>query len=127
MTPEKVLDSDMSTIVRTAVHKRSPRHFLVDGLQVWVTCLDTDDNEPFGMRIMWLEHKYSCSPLDHITLDDGNSYQKYSSFWMTDGTVDMRIEEYETNPEKLTRLNRILLAYQQDLGETVFGARRADS
>jgi hypothetical protein len=127
MTPEKVLDSGMSTIVRTAVHKRSPRHFLVDGLQVWVTCLDTDDNEPFGMRIMWLEHKYSCSPLDHISLDDGNRFQKYSSFWMTDGTVDMRIEEYETNPEKLTRLNRILLAYQQDLGETVFGARPADS
>src|ERR1700682_2178320 len=112
----------MRTIVRTAVHKRAARHFLVDGLQVWVACLDTNDNEPFGIRIMWLEHKDSCSPLDHITLDGGTSYQKYGSFWMTDGTVDIRIEEFETDAEKLIRLNRILVAYQQELGETALVA-----
>ena len=105
----------MHTIVRTPVHKRTPRHFLVDGLQVWVTYLDTNGNEQFGTRIMWLEHKYSSSPLDHITLDGGNSYRKYSSFWMPDGTVDMRIEEFETDAEKLIRLNTIFVAYQQEL------------
>jgi len=68
-----------------------------------------------------LEHEYSSSPLDHVTLDGGSSYQKYSSFWMPDGTVDMRIKELETDAEKLIRLNRIFVAYQQELGETVFG------
>jgi hypothetical protein len=104
----------MQTTVRTPVHKRTPRHFLVDGLQVWVTHLDTDEKEHFGTRIMWLEHKYSSSPLDHITLDGGKSYQKYSSFWMPDCTLDMRIEEFETDAERLIRLNRIFVAYQQE-------------
>jgi hypothetical protein len=107
----------MHTVIRTPVHKREPRHFLVDGLQVWVTCLDTDRNEPFGVRIKWLEHEFSCSPHDHITVDSGKSYQTYTSSWMPNGTVDMRIAETEADPEKLERLGRIFTVYHQQLSE----------
>jgi hypothetical protein len=111
----------MDIIVRTPVHKRSPRHFLVDGLQVWVTYLDENDNGPYGLRIQWLEHKYSCSPLDHITDDGGYTFQKYDSFLaVQDGGIEMRVTAPETDPEKLDRLGKIFVTYQQLLGETVF-------
>jgi hypothetical protein len=112
-----VLGWDVRTVIRTLVHKRAPLHFLVDGLQVWVTHLDIDDKVAFASRIMWLEHDFSCSPHDHITFDSGNTYKKYSSSWMSDGTVDMRVEESEGDTEKLVRLNRIFGAYQRKLDE----------
>jgi hypothetical protein len=110
----------MDTIVTTPVHRRTPLHFLVDGLQVWVSYLDANENGPFGVRFEWMEDQYDSSPLDHITEDGGYSYQTFDSYIMEDGTMDMRIVAVETDPEKLNRLNRIWVVYQQKLGETVF-------
>jgi len=111
----------MDTIIRTPVHKRTPLHFLVDDLQVWVSYLDANENGPFGVRFMWMEHKHSCSPLKHITDDGGYTYQKFDSYWMVgDGTVDMRTVEFETDAEKLNRLHRIWVEYQKKLDEEVF-------
>ena len=110
------------TIVRTNVQKRNPLHFLVDGLQVWVTYLDAKENGPFGVRFKWMEDRHACSPLQHITEDGGYSYQKFESFLMLDdnGGIDNRMTEQETDPEKLDRLQRIWVAYQQKLNEIVF-------
>lgn len=69
-------------IARTPVHKRTPLHFLVDGLQVWVTYLDENENGPFGVRFAWMEHEYSVSPHKHITDDGGYSYRQYESLLM---------------------------------------------
>jgi hypothetical protein len=108
-----------ATTIRTPVHKRTPLHFLVDGLQVWVTYLDANENGPYGVRIMWLEHKYSSSPLRHITDDGGYSFHTFESYLMPEG-VDIRTGELETDPEKLNRLQRIWVEYQNKLGEEVF-------
>jgi hypothetical protein len=110
----------MSTAIRTPVHKRTPRHFLVDGLQVWVTNLDANENGPYGVRFMWLENQYSCSPLKHITDDGGYSFQKYDSYLMLDGTIDMRTAVLEEDLEKLNRLQRIWIEYQKKTSDEVF-------
>lgn len=108
-------------IASTPVHKRTPLHFLVDGLQVWVTYLDENENGPYGVRVMWMEHEHSVSPQKHITDDGGYSYRKYETFLMPkDGMLDMRTGELETDPETLNRLQRIWVEYQKKLGETVF-------
>ena len=110
----------MDYIIRTPVHKRTPLHFLVDGLQVWVSYLDANENGPYGVRLMWMEDQYSCSPLQHITDDGGQTYKKYESFMLLgSGALDMRIGEVETDPEKLNRLQKILVEYQKKLGEEV--------
>jgi hypothetical protein len=111
----------MDTIVRTSVHKRDPLHFLVDGLQVWVSYLDENENGPFGVMFKWMEHKHSVSPLEHITDDGGYSYKQVDNFIMLDGTgIDKRTAQLETDPEKLNRLQKIWVVYQRKLGETVF-------
>jgi hypothetical protein len=108
------------TIIRTPVHKRTPLQFLVDGLQVWVTYLDANENGPHGVRFMWLEDQYSCSPEHHFTEDGGYSFLKYDSYLMPDGTIDMRMAQVETDPDKLNRLHKIWVEYQKKLGEEVF-------
>jgi hypothetical protein len=108
----------MDAIVRTPVHRRTTLHFLVDGLQVWVSYLAANNNGPFGVKIQWLEHKYACSPLEHITTDGGHSYQQVENYMMLSG-MDKRMVGLETDPEKLNRLQNILTAYRQKLGETV--------
>lgn len=111
----------MDITSRIPVHKRSPLHFLVDGLQVWVSYLDENENGPFGVRFAWMEHEHSVSPQKHITDDGGYSYRKYENFLMPkDGMMDMRTSEFEADPEKLERLNRIWVEYQKKLGETIF-------
>jgi hypothetical protein len=112
----------MDATVRTPVHKRKELHFLVDGLQVWVTYLDKNENNgPFGVRFKWMEHQHSTSPHNHITEDGGFTYLKFDSFIMpAEGTVDMRANALETDPEKLSRLQKIWVEYQKQLGEEVF-------
>jgi hypothetical protein len=105
---------------RTPVQRRNPLHFLVDGLQVWVTYLDAKENGPYGVRFKWMERKHDSFPLDHITEDGGYSYLKFESFFMVDGTMDMRTGELETDPEKLNRLQTIWVEYQKQLGQQVF-------
>lgn len=58
----------MNTI-KTKVHKRAPLHFLVDGLQVWVSYIDENESGPFGVVFKWMEDKYDSSPVRHITED----------------------------------------------------------
>ena len=112
----------MDTILRTTVQKRNSLHFLLDDLQVWACCMDAEDDRPFGVRLKWLEHKYSCSPLNHITVDGGNTYQRFESFIMPNGTIDMRMNERELDPERLDRLQKILVAYQKNLDAKVSSA-----
>ena len=66
--------------------------FLVDGLQVWASYLDQNNDGLFGVRFLWTE----------------------------DGTMDMRTVALETDPDILNRLQRIWVVYQQRLDETVF-------
>jgi hypothetical protein len=110
----------MNTTLKTAVHKRTPLHFLVDGFQVWVSYLDANENGPFGVRFKWMEDEYSCSPLNHITEDGGYSYQPFESFIMRDGTMEMRMAEFESDPTRLNRLNKIWIEYQKKLAEEIF-------
>lgn len=102
-----LLKSVMNTITRTSLQKRSSSHFLVDGLQVWAARLDTTTGEPYGVRFMWMESPYSCSPEHHITRDGGNSYAPFESFIGENCGLDMRISQFESNREKLDRLDRI--------------------
>ena len=119
--PSFVLSFVMDTISRTSVHKRTPMRFLVDGLQVWASYLDENNNGPFGVRFLWTEDALDCGPQKHITDDGGYTYRKYDSYRMPgNGTIDMRTVALETDPEKLNRLQRIWVVYQQRLGETVF-------
>jgi len=112
----------MDTISRTSVRKRTPMRFLVDGLQVWASYLDENNNGPFGVRFLWTEDALDCGPQKHITDDGGYTYRKYDSYLMPgNGTIDMRTIALETDPEKLNRLQHIWVVYQQRLGETVFG------
>jgi hypothetical protein len=119
--PSLVLSFVMDTISRTSVHKRTPMRFLVDGLQVWASYLDGNNNGPFGVRFLWTEDALDCGPQKHITDDGGYTYRKYDSYLMPgDGTTDMRTVALETDPDKLNRLQRIWVVYQQRLDETVF-------
>ena len=119
--PSFVLSFVMDTISRTSVHKRTPMRFLVDGLQVWASYLDEDNNGPFGVRFLWTEDALDCGPQKHITDDGGHTYRRYDSCLMPgDGTIDMRTAALETDPDKLNRLQRIWVVYQQRLDETVF-------
>jgi hypothetical protein len=97
----------MDTIIRTPLRKRSSSHFFVDGLQVWAARLDTTDGVPYGVRFNWMESPYSCSPEHHITRDGGNSYSPFESFIGENCGLDMRISHFESNCEKLDRLDRI--------------------
>jgi hypothetical protein len=111
----------MNTTIKTPVHKRDPLHFLVDGLQVWVSYLDANDTGPFGVKLQWMEDKYACSPLEHITEDGGYSYHQVKNLMMMDGEgIDKRMEDLEIDPEKLNRLQKIWVEYQKNLGEEVF-------
>jgi hypothetical protein len=109
----------MSTTTKTSVRKRTPVHFLVDGLQVWVSYIDATENHPFGVLFKWMEGKGDSSPLQHITDDGGYSFQCVESFAMEEG-VEKRCGKIETDPERLSRLQKIWVKYQQILGETVF-------
>jgi hypothetical protein len=109
----------MAEIIRTSVHKRASLHFLVDGLQVWVSYLDENEGGPFGVMVKWLEHRYSSSPLEHITDDGGLTFKPSASYFMPEG-VEKVVAEPETDPEKVARLNRIWVEYQKKLGEPVF-------
>jgi hypothetical protein len=89
----------MDTIIRTPVQRRAPLHFLVGGLQVWVTYIDGKEGTPFGVKFKWMEGQYSCSPLEHITEDGGYSYQQVESFIMLDDCgMDKRMTALETEP-----------------------------
>jgi hypothetical protein len=115
-----VLSFVMDSIIKTPVHKRTPMRFLVDGLQVWASYLDENNNGPFGVRFLWKEDALDCGPQKHITDDGGYTYRKYDSYLMPgDSSTDMRTVALETDPEKLKRLQRIWVVYQQKLGETV--------
>jgi hypothetical protein len=109
----------MDPIIRRPVNKRTPLHFLVDGLQVWVSYLDENKDGPFGVMFKWMEGVHDSEPLRHITEDGGYTYQKFASYWVEAG-MDARKGVLETDPEKLNRLNGIWVVYQQQLGETVF-------
>jgi len=119
--PSFVLSFVMDIISRTSVHKRTPMRFLVDGLQVWASYLDENDNGPFGVRFLWREDALDFGSQKHITDDGGHTYRRYDSYLMPgDGTTDMGTVALETDPDKLNRLQRIWVVYQQRLDETVF-------
>lgn len=109
----------MGNTIRTPTHKRTPLHFLVDGLQVWVSYLDENENGPFGVMFKWMEDKCDSEPLQHITEDGGHSYRQVKSYMLEEG-VEKRGGAFETDPERLNRLQRIWVEYQKALGETVF-------
>lgn len=119
MHPKNVLESAMSTTIRTSVHKRAPVYFLVDGLQVWVSYIDSTEGLPFGVLFKWMESQADFFPLQHITEDGGHSFHNVESFAMEDG-VEKRCGKVEADSERLNRLNRIWIEYQRILGETVF-------
>src|ERR1700693_881814 len=105
------------TIVRTQLQRRTPLHFMADGLQVWASYLDTKNNEQFVVRFIWQEHQHACSPLHHITHDGGNTYHEFETFFMDDGAMDMSLTLQETDPKKLRTLHRIWAAYHTKLKE----------
>ncbi|SRR6266851_7575043 len=109
----------MDNTIKTHTHKRTPLHFLADGLQVWVSYLDENENGPFGVLFKWMEDKDDSTPLQHITDDGGHSYRQVTSYMMEAG-VEKRAGASETDPERLNRLQRIWVEYQKTLGETVF-------
>ncbi len=106
----------MDTIIRTPVRKHSTLHFLVDGLQVWASYLDKKEDGPFGVSFKWMAHKYDVTPLEHLTQDDGHTYQQAENFIFLGGEgVEKRLGFTETDPEKLKALQRIWVAYHQEL------------
>lgn len=109
------------TIVRTRVHKRSPLHFLVNGLEVRVSYLDQDGNGPFGVQFTWRPHTNTCNWLQHITEDGGYTYLQLGSSLVLGGDgVENRALVRETDPEKLEALQKNWTEYQKALRETVF-------
>jgi len=111
----------MDDCTNTRVQKRAPLHFMVDGLQVWVSYLDENENGPFGVDINWMEDRYAVSPLEHITDDGGYSFSQVENSILLNGEgVHKRRVALETDPEKLSRLQSIWIEYQKKLGETVF-------
>jgi hypothetical protein len=106
----------MDAVIRTPVRKHSTLHFLVDGLQVWASHLDKKEDGPFGVMFKWLDHKYAITPLEHVTQDDGHTYQQAENFIFLGGDgVEKRLGMTETDPEKLKALQRIWAAYHQEL------------
>jgi hypothetical protein len=106
----------MDTVVRTPVRKHNILHFLVDGLQVWASYLDKKDDNPFGVSFKWMAHKYDVTPLEHVTQDDGHTYQQAQNFFSLGGDgVEKRLGLTETDPEKLNALQRIWAVYHQEL------------
>jgi len=73
-----------------------------------------------------MEHQYSCSPLSHITVDGGQRYLQYESFFMPNGTIDMRISAFESDPKRLQRLGRIWAAYRKTLDDDLMSASHAN-
>ncbi len=107
-----------ATTARIPVQMRNPLDFLVDGLRVLVW--QGYENGPFGVTFTWTEHEHSCGWLNHITLDGGHSYRRFDNYLVAEeGSKNMRAEFFEDDPEKLNRLQRIWIAYQRKLGETV--------
>jgi len=109
----------MDYAIRAYTDKRAPLHFLVDGLQVWISYVDGNENGPFGVLFKWMEDKHDSEPLQHITEDGGHSYHQVKSYGTEDG-IEKRKGTLETDPERLNRLQRIWIEYQKALEETVF-------
>jgi hypothetical protein len=105
-----------TTTVRTPLEIRSRLHFEVDGLQVWAAHLDAKGNGQFGVRFLWMENRYDCSPAHHLTCDDGQTFQQFESFLApVTGSLDMHITMQESDPVRLTRLQNIWFAYLLEL------------
>jgi hypothetical protein len=106
----------MDTIMRTPVRKHRTLHFLVDGVQVWASYLDVEGDGPYGVDFKWMAHKYDVTPLEHVTRDEGQTYQQVENFIFHGGEgVEKRPGVTETDPEKLKALQRIWTAYHQEL------------
>ena len=104
------------SVLRIPVRKHSTLHFLVGGLQVWASYLDKTEDGPFGVMFKWMAHKYDVTPLNHVTQDDGHTYQQAENFISLRGDgVEKRLGLAETDPEKLKALQRIWAAYHQEL------------
>jgi hypothetical protein len=81
--------------------------------------VDENENGPLGVIFKWMEGPNDSDALRHITEDGGFTYQQYSSYIAEVG-VEVHKGALETDPDRLVRLHRISVAYQQELGETVF-------
>jgi hypothetical protein len=88
---------------------------MVDGLQVWASCLNEKDNGPFGVMFKWMPGKYAVTHLEHITRDEGYTYQQADNCRLEDNGAEKRLGVTETDPEKLKALQRIWTTYQQAL------------
>ena len=88
---------------------------MVDGLQVWASCLDAAGNAPFGLMFKWMGHKYAVTPFEHITQDGGCSYQRTETFLCRDGGLEKRLGVTETDPEQIKVLERIWAEYHQEI------------
>lgn len=97
------------------MRKHSTLHFLADGLQVWASYLDKKEGGPFGVMFKWMAHKYDVTPFEHVTQDDGHTYQQAESFIFLGDGVEKRLGLTETDPEKLKALRIIWAAYHQEL------------
>src|SRR5207245_9165733 len=100
-------DCDMYDLIRTPVRKHSTLHFLVDGLQVWASYLDKKEDGSFGVMFKWMAHKYDGTPLEHVTRDEGRTYQQAENYMLGDG-VEKRIGLTEKDRQKIEALKRSL-------------------
>lgn len=110
------------TIIRTPAHNEAERTLRDENRPAW-GCFFVEDatGDCMGVRIIWLDGPWACSPDEHFTDDGGYTYKRMSSSLLPpDWTMDKRVGEVETDPEKLSSLQRLIVAYQESLGGPVF-------
>jgi len=110
------------TIIRTRAHKEEERTFCHENRPAW-GCFFVEDAtaDCMGIRLTWLDGPYACSPDEHFTDNGGCTFKRVSSSLLPpDWTMDKQIGEIETDPDKLSTLEKLMVAYQESLGGPVF-------
>ena len=104
----------------TPVQKRAAVRFLVDNLQVIAFEVVENEGGKNGLMFQWMEGANSTSDLEHITYDDGHTYEQVRSDVIAYAVNKHRVS-LEENREKLSRLSRIWVEYKK-LGQTASSA-----
>ncbi len=110
------------TIIRTPAHKEQERTLRLDNRPARACYIvENATGQRMGVRFIWLDGPWACSPDVHFTDDGGRTYKRVSSSLLPpDFKMDQQIGEIETDPEKLSSLQRLMLAYKESLDEPVF-------
>lgn len=98
----------MST-VPTPARKEAERALELDKRPAWACRLvESSTGRQLGIMFKWLDGPWTGSPDDHFTDDGGRNYKRVS------GSIfppDLHFGEIETDPQKLTSLRRLMIAY----------------